>query len=442
MKAGFSSIDITPPVRIPIGGNIRDDSRSKGVNDPLKADIMILEGEGHTTILVDLDWVAADLEVIRNIKHAIAKESLVEYENICISMTHTHSGPAVHIVLTDDVKRYIDVATAKIVKGVKNALGDLKEVFIGWGKGQEYSISYNRRVKMKDGTIAMNWEFLGEGNRDISDIDRFEGPVDPEVNVMKICGNDGLLGVLVNFALHPAVLVGKDLLFSKDFIWGLEEELRRVYGENLFIYFANGAQGNINHIDIYNKNQGRDWNEAGRIGKVLGHSVEAIIDSIDIEAIDIMRVIYKTLEIPRRHISKQEVEKAEKIWNECRGVIPSLIDGVPDEWYAQDLLEMVKKNEIAEKVELQAIRIGNGVICTLPGEVFTDYGLELKRKSPFKYTVPFGITNQSVGYVPTPEAIINGGMEGKTCHFSRLAAEAGDMIIDELSSMICRLNGE
>lgn len=442
MKAGLASVDITPDIGVSIGGNIRNESKSKGTHDPLKADIIVFNNNLDIVVLIDLDWVGVELEIIRAIKKIIQEKADVNYQNICISMTHTHSGPDVYSIagetgLLESTKDYIASASLKIANGVSKAFENMENVLIGFGKGFEYGISFNRRILLKNGKLHMNWEFKENSNLRLEEVDKTEGPIDPEINIIKICGISGVIkAIVVNFALHPAVLVGLDLLFSKDFIFGLERELKEEYGEDILIYYANGAQGNINHIDIYNKNQKRNWKEADRIGRVLGKNVKKIIERTEVENIDKLDVIYKTIQLPIRNVTDKEVKLAEKLWSSCEGKIPSLFDGVPEEWYAGDLLKMKREGKIEEEIEVQVIYLGSALIVTFPGEVFTEYGLKLKKYSPFDKTMIFGISNQCAGYIPTPEGIINGGMEGKTCHFSRFAPEAGDILINEILNMI------
>lgn len=441
MKAGFCSIDITPPPGVPIGGNVRDEFRSRGVHDPLKADIVALENEACAVVLIDLDWVAAEREIVRPIRSEISRVCAIPYENICISMTHTHSGPDVYPIVRNNklspaTRSYVDRTTVDLAAGVNAAMASMKPVKLGWGKTAVSGVSFNRRVIMKDGTLKMNWELAAAPAEILADIERTEGPVDSELSVLKMCDDSGLLGVIVNFALHPAVLVGRDWLFSKDFIWGLEETLRQQYGESLFVYFANGAQGNINHIDIYNKEQRDDWEEARRIGDVLGRGVLDVLDGIHVADSETLTVAHRKQTLPLRRIDPAQLEKASALWSASGGIIPELHHGVPDEWYAGNVLDMSGRNDAAEEVDLQVIRVGNGVIATLPCELFVEYGVRLKRESGCEHTVLFGVTNECAGYIPTPEAIDRGGMEGRTCHFSRFAPEAGDMLVEALLDMI------
>jgi hypothetical protein len=57
------------------------------------------------------------------------------------------------------------------------------------------------------------------------------------------------------------------------------------------------------------------------------------------------------------------------------------------------------------------VRIGDGVIITGPGEVFTEIGMAVKERSPGRPTLYAGYTNGALGYFPTAAAYPEGGYE-------------------------------
>ena len=60
---------------------------------------------------------------------------------------------------------------------------------------------------------------------------------------------------------------------------------------------------------------------------------------------------------------------------------------------------------------VHAVRIGDGVIVTAPGETFTEIGMAVKERAPGRPTLFCGYTNGAVGYFPTPDAYPEGGYE-------------------------------
>jgi hypothetical protein len=76
--------------------------------------------------------------------------------------------------------------------------------------------------------------------------------------------------------------------------------------------------------------------------------------------------------------------------------------------------------------EVQGVRIGDGRFVGLPGELFCELGLAIKRRSPPR-TYPVSLVNGELqGYIVTPEAMAAGGYEADGCVFG---PEAGDELV-------------
>ena len=61
--------------------------------------------------------------------------------------------------------------------------------------------------------------------------------------------------------------------------------------------------------------------------------------------------------------------------------------------------------------EVQAVRIGDTALVTLPGEVFAEIGTRIDDAAPFRQTTVLAYTNGCHGYVPTASAYKEGGYE-------------------------------
>jgi hypothetical protein len=78
-------------------------------------------------------------------------------------------------------------------------------------------------------------------------------------------------------------------------------------------------------------------------------------------------------------------------------------------------------------VEVQVLRIGDVSIVAIPGEVFVEYGLELKRRAAGRTFVITLANGKLGGYIVTPEAAAAGGYEAA---FSLFRAESGQRLVD------------
>jgi hypothetical protein len=174
------------------------------------------------------------------------------------------------------IKSYVDSMIENVTAGVARVNKTFEEVTLKSGTAKVSDLSFNRRLVKKDGSVVMNFE-----NFDVSDITGTTGPIDDELITLSAWDNKGnLFAVLVNFTLHPAILVGYKWLISRDYIHYLDEYILEKYGSQAVTLFANGAEGNVNHLNYRDPDQLRSFEEAERIGKKLGSYVtDSLINS-------------------------------------------------------------------------------------------------------------------------------------------------------------------
>ena len=74
-------------------------------------------------------------------------------------------------------------------------------------------------------------------------------------------------------------------------------------------------------------------------------------------------------------------------------------------------------------MEQIGVAIGDSALISFPGELFTEIGQQIKAQSPLKRTWCLGLANGQISYVPTREAISQGGYEADTREVDDSAAE-------------------
>jgi hypothetical protein len=79
-------------------------------------------------------------------------------------------------------------------------------------------------------------------------------------------------------------------------------------------------------------------------------------------------------------------------------------------------------------MELQVFRLSDDVaIVGLPGEIFVDLGLAIKKASPFRVTLVIELCNDAPGYVPTVKAFKEGSYETVN---SRIQPGGGEKLVE------------
>ncbi|MFC1463049.1 hypothetical protein ACFLQU_05535 [Verrucomicrobiota bacterium] len=157
--------------------------------------------------------------------------------------------------------------------------------------------------------------------------------------------------------------------------------------------------------------------------------------------------ITRTLQIPWRMLTEEEIGEAEKKLKEFPE--PEWEKDDPDrvtwDWvYAvgrHDLADIQRKHACAP-CEIQVFRIGDTAIVGLKGEPFVEGQLKIKQKSPAPFTTVAHFCNGYVGYLPTMKAFEGGGYETRTGVGSRLCKEALDMVTDTSITMLYELFAE
>jgi hypothetical protein len=92
-----------------------------------------------------------------------------------------------------------------------------------------------------------------------------------------------------------------------------------------------------------------------------------------------------------------------------------------------------------EMVEIQAIAIGDLALLGWAGEVFCELGMMAKAGSPYARTYVLGYANDSVGYIPTPDAYPLGGYEVERA--LHLADNAGLVLVERSLALLNQMRG-
>ncbi|MEA1951912.1 MAG: hypothetical protein U9N87_11040, partial [Planctomycetota bacterium] len=243
----------------------------------------------------------------------------------------------------------------------------------------------------------------------------------------------------VNFGLHPAILAGDNWLYSADFPGYVAESMKKTLGADFFCQYQNACCGNVNHIDYRDSNQGRGFGMTQRVGYMLGAAAHQAIAARRPVASTPLAVASDFLSLDHAKISAEQCDWSKKVLDEAEKNPPKgLVDGLPDAYYAKTYQKMVEKQDQPDQVEVMSTRIGDVALVGLPGEVFCEFGMDIKRRSPAAYTLVGELCGDSIGYVPTKESFAQGGYEALTGS-TFYEEEAGEKLTEAVLSQLQRL---
>ncbi len=399
LKFGRAVTKITPPAGIFLTGFGGRVGPAQGIHDELYAKAIVLSDARSDLAIVTMDLLGLDMDIVRTIWEGAEKVG-IPAKNTMLCSSHTHSGPATITLrgLGARDEDYVRSVEKKVVGAIHEASMNKRDSIIRVGEGR-CNIGVNRREMTKEGKII-----LGENPL---------GPTDPTVTAITF-ESSASRTVLLNYACHPVVLGSSNLLVSADYPGYAVAEIERAMKDSVAM-FIQGCCGNIN-----SKVVGGTFEDAERLGYALGREAIMAVERSEIEEGSPLMSLVKKIELPLQELpSEEEIEK-ERI--ECLNNLESAKQrnerGTIELWqglleWADTVAELVRKGErnLKQEIQLQVMRVGSTVLVAIPGEPFIEIALGIKARSKFKHTVVAGYSNGCIGYMPTPEAIEQGGYE-------------------------------
>src|SRR4029078_2332337 len=108
--------------------------------------------------------------------------------------------------------------------------------------------------------------------------------------------------------------------------------------------------------------------------------------------------------------------------------------------HAFERLDVVGGEGKPLEVEVQVIALGDELAwVSLPGEIFVELGLAIKKASPSKQTMIADPANGSIGYIPDRRSYAEGNYEPVS---ARCAAGSGEQLVEVAAKLLNQLHSE
>ena len=411
-RAGSAKVDITPKVwPVQLVGSFSERLADKA-HDPLFARAIVCD-EGQTRLaIVIVDNCLIGRNYLDRAKALAAERTRLRADRILVAATHTHTAPPGKDRRTnrDDAahRAYFKQLVEGIAEAIAQAEKNLVLAEMAHGVALVPEEIFNRRWHMKPGGIAVNP--FGSPNDIVrmnpprNLIDRPAGPTDPEVHFISLRGTeDGRpIALLANYSLHyvgglPAGGVSAD--YFGVFAGLIEKALGADKG--YVAMMSNGTSGDINNISFrVPRPRQKPMQRMNEVAQLVTDRVLAAHKQVTFRK-DITLAMEQTLlTLKNRQPTAKQIAYAHRTLALANG---------PRE----------------EEIILQALRLGEVGITSIPCEVLCEIGLTLKAKSPLpQATFTIELANGHNGYLPTPRQHTLGGYETwmGTCTLELLAS--------------------
>ena len=376
LRTGYGEVTITPPLGTDLAGfGFYLDRRAESVLDDLKVRGLYLDDRADRLLIISCDLIGFSVSQADRIRAQVSAGLGLPHQNILLTCTHTHSGPATAALagLGRVDFRYLRRLPWAILEAADLARRSAATAELGWVMEAVEPIGFNRRRKS------------------------FE-EIDPWLKVMVI-RQKGRRLYLLNYACH-AVTIGPTNEVSADWPGALVREIERSGDRGLFVQ---GFCGDIDPVAYLNRRLGASAEDLSLYGKILAararkaESGATYTSRVRLQAAE--RRIRLPLLIPRRRDLERDAREA----LESRREFPKT-RLIIRQWKqrAKKHQAALRRSPWMENLPLQALAVGGLKILGLPGEVFCGYGLKLRKKWPALMTA--GLANGDIGYLPTRRA--------------------------------------
>ena len=446
LRAGAAVVDITPALGVANGGVIARGGAATHIHDELHARCLVLD-DGATRLAIAIcDMRMLGGEVVARAKSLAGEATGLAPENILIAATHTHAAPAMVAIHPEPRDRaYAEFVARRIADGITRAGHHLAPAKVGWGFGSAPQHVHNRRWFMKPIAIAAN-PFGGRSDEVKmnpprgTDLLKPAGPVDSQVSVLDVRHTDGRpLALLANYGLHyvGGYQAGH---VSADYFGLFADRVQGLLGADrqhppFVAMMSNGTSGDVSNNDFRAKPERLPaWVKMQRVANDLAGKVAKVVGNIGHHATAPLAVAATELQLGVRRPDDARLGWARRTL--ANDTDPKRL--TRPEIYAQEALALAKF-PARVPVVLQAFRIGDLRIITVPCEMFAETGLALKQEAGLGPLFIIELANGYRGYLPTPRQHEWGGYETWPARSSYLEVQAAPKIRAALLGLLSKL---
>lgn len=448
LRVGVAQVDITPSRPVALAGNFST-RISKTPDTPIVAAALALEsrpasGTADHAIIVSCDLVAIRDGVQQKFRERLrSRLPAIDLRRVLLTATHTHTAPLTMELEEARYKydlpkdgivppaEYVEFLIGRLVDVTGRAWEGRTAAGVSWTLGHA-TVGHNRRAVYADGRAQMY------GKTNTAQFRGFEGSEDSGVETLFFWDSAGRLkAVAVNLASPAQEVEGKKNL-DADLWHDVREQLRTKLGQpDLTVLGWTSAAGDQSpHVQYRKAAENRMITSRGlTYRQELGRRISnAVVDTLDVAKSEIHTDVafahtVTDLDLPPRRILPREYQQS-------KGNLGAWMQ--KSDLYSQTMAhrerDVIRRYEQENKeppygVELHILRIGDIAISTNPFELFLDYGVQIKARSPALQTFLIQHATNAGLYLPTEKAIAGGHYSGLP-HTNLVGPEGGQILVD------------
>ncbi len=484
LQAGAGRSDLTPPTGFATMGYVRSDAVARGVHTRLLARTIVLRRGATKIALVTTDLGFTPGGLVADVAAALEDRGFSD-RDLVVSASHTHSGPAGFsnfgadnfVAPTTGTPTQFSVSTDpqlygflvdRVALSIARADDDLGPARAGWGRTRLLGVTDNRSIEAHLADHSLD---LPPGGGDPAlDPGGYAHTIDPEVDVLRVDrvrrGRAIPLGAWMNFADHGTVNPYTFGVYNGDHTASasrvFERRVRRIGRVPRGLEVV-GAYGNADAGDMTAGLRGRGPAFAEQVGTA---EARAMLRAWRRAGRHTERSPSLDVRWTRRCFCGRTVDGAPVDEKPIVG-LPFLtgseenrgplfdVDGVSHEGDRLPVglgpqgrkIQTIRPpvGDFAPAYPLSVIRVGDGALATVPGEMTAELGrrtraavLAALRPAGVKGVALAGYANEYLHYFTTPEEYDQQHYEGGSTLYGRAS---GALISSDLARLAANLAG-
>jgi hypothetical protein len=431
IRAGFSKVDITPPLDSidahGIGYWYQRSVRFTGVRDPLFARTLVA-GEGNLRqVIISVDSIFDSFGFSQHTSARISLALGIDESRIFITCTHTHSSPLIDRNNTRRGVEYGAFVADRIVDSAMEADRNGVDTTMSVCARGVNNVLYNRRPLLSNGRVAE----LHVPAAPASVMDA--GPVDDTMTIVKFLRDDGqFIGGFCHFGIHGVAVQCSELL-SSDCMGRAIQATEREAENNLILLHLNGPCGDIDPIlmgddrslDIMTS---RLADAIREVANVKGQPLRNLAPA------KAFRGTFRALRRETRPSAALERKRQALSTNADEAADIRHHSGAGYESFVLAEEHVVSTLPAEFDIPYQILRWGDLVLVGIAGEIFTYFGLALRAACPEFLILPVGLTGGAKGYLPANEMFAQGGYEVTCAQWCPIAPGETEKLFAQLTA--------
>jgi hypothetical protein len=244
----------------------------------------------------------------------------------------------------------------------------------------------------------------------------------------------------------PSQSVEGQLYLSADFWHDARTLLRERFATNLFVLPLTGASGDQSpHIQVGKRSEASmlERRQLSPRQEIARRVVRAVADVEDAARASIRSEVWfdhrvKSVPLPVWKVSDQRFAESSAIVKAGKDNLKNLTSPDYIQWRVSRTMVAryeLQKTEPFYRAEIHALRLDDLAIVTNPFELFTDYGLRIKARSPSVQTSVVQLTADCPAYLPTERAVQGGGYSGRIDD-GVVGPEGGRVLVEEATGLL------